>query len=64
MLINSTFYQDELNNNNSLQCNRKLAEALKIENPDISPSDINHQYSPFLLEQARLVHMCNSSVYV
>ena len=34
---------------------RKLAEALKIENPDISSTDTNHQYSLFLLEQARLL---------
>ena len=33
--------------------NRKLALALEIENPVISPLDAEMKYSPFLLEQAR-----------
>ena len=34
--------------------NRKLASALEIENPIISPlGNPNLQYSPFLIEQAR-----------
>ena len=35
--------------------NRKLAIALEIDNPNISPIDTEVQYSTFLLEQARLV---------
>lgn len=33
--------------------NRKLAIALEIDNPNISPIDSEVQYSTFLLEQAR-----------
>ena len=33
--------------------NRKLAAALEIDNPNISPIDGEVQYSLFLLEQAR-----------
>jgi transcriptional repressor NF-X1 len=35
--------------------NRKIAIALEIDNPNISPIDTEVQYSTFLLEQARLV---------
>ena len=33
--------------------NRKLAAALEIDYPNISPVDVDEQYSLFLMEQAR-----------
>ena len=36
--------------------NRKLAAALEIDDPNISPSDCEEQYSAFLLEQARYLY--------
>ena len=46
--------------------NRKLAIALEIDNPNISPIDSEVQYSKFLLEQARYVYVYrwNMVIYV
>lgn len=37
--------------------NRKLAAALEIDNANISPIENEVQYSTFLLEQARYIHV-------